>query len=312
MSEPGGRRRERERSAAVGASLLLHAAALAALGWAVAPLRWATPPSPPEPVVQLHLGAAAGGGGALGVRRSGATETVSADRAHSAANSPTAAVPTAAAAPASTAAPARAPAAPATPSTAPGAASGSAPAAGPAGRAPGGADGSTAGVQAALRGLLGCAHAAAMDLTSAEKAGCAERLGLASRTAPRVDPIPAEKRAYYDAAAAAYASARAPPSNGQPRLNGDRPTNLLADKGGFMLPLAACSMRFGVPRGWKSYHDLPPHALKLAQLGPLKCFTLPPSGRGFEESTVEAAASLREQTDDAAHMKALDAPPPPR
>ena len=182
-------------------------------------------------------------------------------------------------------------------------ASGAAPLAG--GRGPAGAAGDVTGL---LRGLLGCSHAQTMDLTPAERARCAERLGLASRTAPRIDPIPAEKRASYDAVAAAYARTNAPPGNAPSWFAGAPRAGLLADRGGLTIPLPVCGMRFGVPRGWKSYHDLPPHALKLARFGPLKCFVPPPAGRGFEESGVEAPASLRERADDAAHMKALDAP----
>ena len=147
-----------------------------------------------------------------------------------------------------------------------------------------------------------------MDLSPAERTRCAERLGLAARTAPKVDAIPAEKRAYYDAVAAAYTDARAPPSNA-PRwaVNGAR-TDLLADKGGLWIPMVTCATKFGAPRGWKSYHDVPPHSLKVGKLGGLPCFIAPPQGRGTEESGVEAPASLRERTDDAAHMKALDPP----
>ena len=149
-----------------------------------------------------------------------------------------------------------------------------------------------------------------MNLTSAERAKCSEALGLASRTAPRVDPIPAEKRAYYDAVADAYAKAHAPPGNAPRWLVGKPASGVLADRGGLTIPLVGCEMKFGVPRGYKTYHDVPPHALKLAKLGSLSCFVPPPSGRGFEESGVQAPASLRERTDDAAHMKALDAPKP--
>ena len=180
-----------------------------------------------------------------------------------------------------------------------------------AGRDQDGLTGPQAGdVRNALRGLLACGHAQLMDLAPAERAKCSEQLGLASRTAPKIDAIPAEKRAYYDAVAAAYAKANAPPGNAPRWLAGKPTAGLLADRGGLTIPLVGCEMKFGVPRGYKTYHDVPPHALKLAKLGSLSCFVPPPSGRGFEESGVETPASLRERTDDAAHMKALDAPKP--
>ena len=168
-------------------------------------------------------------------------------------------------------------------------------------------------MQAALRGLLGCAHEGALDLTAGEKARCAARLGVALRYPPPVDPVPTEKRAYYDAVAKAYADKHAPPGNAPSWFVG-RPSaaaGVFADRGGLTIPFAACALKFSAPRGWKTYHELPPHALKLAKLGPLKCFVPPPSGRGFEESSVQDPASLRERTDDAAHMRALDPPPQP-
>ena len=162
-----------------------------------------------------------------------------------------------------------------------------------------------------LRGLLACTHAGVLDLSPSEKARCAERLGLASRTAPRVETIPAAKRAYYDAVAKAYAGKHAASGNAPAWPAGPPASEVLADRGGLTIPFAACGMKFGVPRGWKEHHELPPHALKLAKLGPLMCFVAPPSGRGFEESAIRDPASLKEQADDAAHMEALDPPQPP-
>lgn len=154
---------------------------------------------------------------------------------------------------------------------------------------------------------IGCGHVQHLKLTSAEQAACDRKFAsLRGIETPHVDLIPAEKRAYYDSVAAAYAKVRE--GGGSPgRLPvGPKPPALLADKGGGLyIPGVGCAIRFSVPRGWKSYHDRPPHS---AKLGALPCFITPPQALGTEESAVQVPASLRERTEDAAHMKALDSP----
>jgi hypothetical protein len=54
-----------------------------------------------------------------------------------------------------------------------------------------------------LRGsLVGCANAAAVGLSSAERSRCNERFGTDIGGAPKLDAIPAAKRREFDAIAA--------------------------------------------------------------------------------------------------------------
>lgn len=300
----GGRRRRRIGPATV-LSLLAHVGVLAWLGLGASPELGNTLASPPDFEVVLERPSASAGAAALPQsRREAVRETSPGAPARAAPTTTTAPAPAMAVAP-----PPRTTPAPPPPTGSAGPAAGVQGTEAPAGAAAG--VGPAAGdLRGLLREALGCAHAQMMDLSPTERARCAERLGLASRTAPRFDPIPAEKRAYYDAVAKAYAEGRAPPGGVPTGFAGAPRTGVLADKGGLYIPLPVCAMRFGAPRGWKSYHDVPPHSLRLGKLGPLPCFIAPPSGRGFEESGVETPASLRERTDDAAHMKALDPPKP--
>ena len=201
--------------------------------------------------------------------------------------------------------PAVAPSLPLPPPPAPSTGSGSGPPPSGAGAAGMGAGAGVSGdMRGALRGLLGCAPGDPLRLSPGERARCDQRLGEVARTAPRVDPIPTEKRAYYDAVAAAYAAVRE--GGGTPGRVPVGPPGPQRGQVNLYIPAVGCLMRFGAPRGWKSYHDRPPHSLKL---GRLPCFITPPQAAGTEESGVEATASLRERADDAAHMKALDVPP---
>ena len=150
------------------------------------------------------------------------------------------------------------------------------------------------------RTTVGCDHQGWLHLTAAERDRCDKPLLEGMRSGTKVDPIPAAKRAYYDQVQAAYAKMHEP-----------APMNLAASttdsKGlepqwraaaGAHMPGLGCAIKFGIPRGYKSYHDGPPHSLKL---GPLPCFVAPPSGLATEEADVETPASRREQEDDAAH-----------
>jgi len=81
-------------------------------------------------------------------------------------------------------------------------------AAGPTGPSAGGDLGQ--GVQGALRSRIGC-DALTTHLTAEEKDRCSQRFGQEALKGPRfIDPIPEEKRAYYDAVQAAYQASRDP------------------------------------------------------------------------------------------------------
>lgn len=276
---------------AVAASLLLHAAALTALILAARRLR---PPEPAGPSLVLDLVPPA-------------TAVLPARRA----TAPFAqAVPSLAAASPLATAPAATPQAPPTPPppALPGTAAAPASSLGPGTPGVGGggdADGGGARVLGALRALTGCAHLDALRAGPAERERCAARLAEGVRQAARVDMIPPEKRAYYDAVAQAYAAVRA--GGGGPGRTPVGPTapDRLLGQVALYVPGVGCAMKFGAPRGWKAYHDRPPHSLKL---GALPCFITPPQALGTEESAVERPASLRERTDDAAHMRKLEPP----
>ena len=68
-----------------------------------------------------------------------------------------------------------------------------------------------AGVRSALRGYFGCDLQKLADLTAEEKARCSQYMAETAKLGPSyVDPLPMEKRAYYDAVQAAYQAARHP------------------------------------------------------------------------------------------------------
>ena len=105
------------------------------------------------------------------------------------------------------------------------------------------------GVRAALRAAVGCGHDRFLQLTEAERARCAEKLGKGAD--PNVAwpaPIAPEKRAWFDAAV-------------QARTGPGRPGGL------------GCAMVFGDGRFRPARP--PAHALKL---GPLPCYVIPPRG----------------------------------
>ncbi len=162
----------------------------------------------------------------------------------------------------------------------------------------------------AIGALFAC-HGGGGGLDPASRARCEAGRLRAARDAPRVDGVPAEKRATYDQVVAAYAKMHeGAPVALTPPL-GARFSNLGVQErwvgaAGAHPPGVGCKVLLGRPRGWKSYHDAPPHSLKL---GRLPCFITPPSGQFTEEADVAPTASLRERTDDDAHG-ARYAPPP--
>lgn len=178
----------------MGASAVLHGLVLAVLGWTVAP-RLPTPPEPPSPpAVRLEL-----------VREPPPTRKLqpSSQAPATVANPPKAA--------------AREPRPQVTPTPTPTVPSASKPAGQAAGTSaatgaphagpmPAGEPG--ADLRGFLRATMGCSHKDDLHLTDAEHTRCDRGFGLAARTAPHLDAIPPEKRAYYDAVAEAYRSAR--------------------------------------------------------------------------------------------------------
>lgn len=134
-----------------------------------------------------------------------------------------------------------------------------------------------------LRGSrIGCANPAL--LSDKERERCETRLEQGSKLARYIPtPIPAERRAYYDA----IVKAKEPPKASNVVQTAGRQlvpqaglSGLLASEGnatrsmGGSAPGLGCALAFGGPKGtggWKK----PPHGLKL---GPLPCFVTPPSG----------------------------------
>lgn len=160
-----------------------------------------------------------------------------------------------------------------------------------------------------LRATVGCDHRDGVGLTRVEREHCNEIAGARGQIGPRIGGVPDEKRAYYDQVAAAYAAMRYPTPVARGPAFGTGAAGAYADPPTAMpghMPGIGCRLPLGKPRGWKGGHDGPAHSLKL---GP--CFISPPQGVLTEEADVRPPASLRERTEDAAHMKALDAPSRP-
>lgn len=111
-----------------------------------------------------------------------------------------------------------------------------------------------------FRANLGCSDPSGLRLTAEERARCAQRLGQGARQAAVLQaPIDPGKRAWFDAAHAAYAP------NGDP-MDGST-------------PVFGCAVRFGGPhRKFK-----PAHSLKVPGL---PCYLIPPRGKLTEESAV--------------------------
>jgi hypothetical protein len=143
----------------------------------------------------------------------------------------------------------------------------------------------------ALRGSrVGCANPSL--LSEAERERCQDRLEQGSKLAKYIPtPIPAERRAYYDA----IVKAKEPPKASNVVQTAGRQfvpqaglSGLLAAEGsatrsmGGSAPGFGCALAFGGPKGtggWKK----PPHGLKL---GPLPCFVTPPSGPLSPEANI--------------------------
>jgi hypothetical protein len=128
------------------------------------------------------------------------------------------------------------------------------------------AAGSQDAARRALHAALACAPSNAQNLDEEAQAACRKRLSDAAIAMgdARVDTIPPEKRAYYDAVVKAYQD----PAH---------------------LPGVVCAVPFGIPKGWKPSHRNPPHSLKL---GPLPCYVIPPKGFLTEEADIPPADQI--------------------
>jgi hypothetical protein len=123
-------------------------------------------------------------------------------------------------------------------------------------------------VAKALRGLVGCSQAGLLNLTPEERAACDQaRTRQADAAKGKVDPLPLQKRVYYDAVQQAYAATH-DPRTPVPVKAGDQTWYSTAHG-----PGVGCKL------GGKG---APPNSLKL---GP--CFISPPQGVLTEESAVQ-------------------------
>ncbi len=129
--------------------------------------------------------------------------------------------------------------------------------------------GSEDAARRALRAALACAPSNVQNLDEEARAACRQRLSDAAIAMgdARVDTIPPEKRAYYDAVVKAY---KDPTATAHP-------------------PGLGCALPFGIPKGWKPSGRKPPHSLKL---GPLPCYVVPPKGFLTEEADVPPADEI--------------------
>lgn len=153
-----------------------------------------------------------------------------------------------------------------------------------------------------LRAGVGCAHRDGVALTRAEREACDQKAGEVAKAAPTIDRIAPEKRAYYDAVAAAQAAMRyATPVVRTPVLGGNMYTDPPTAMPGRMVSLT-CSP-FLLLKGAKN--RLPPHSLVA---GP--CAIIPPVGPLNPDNDVPPPASLKEREAEARKLKALDPPAP--
>jgi len=129
----------------------------------------------------------------------------------------------------------------------------------------------------ALRGSrVGCANPSL--LSDQERQRCEDRLEQGSKLAKYIPtPIPAERRAYYDAIVKAKEPPKATPPGPDPVRSaqlGYKPVDPALRGMTGSIPGLGCKLAFGGPKGsggWKK----PAHSLKL---GPLPCFVMPPQG----------------------------------
>lgn len=133
---------------------------------------------------------------------------------------------------------------------------------------PSSSEGTDGRVASALRGLVGCSQSGLLNLTPEERAACEQtRTRQADAAKGHVDPLPLQKRVYYDAVQQAYAATH-DPRTPAPVTAGDQTWYSTAHG-----PGVGCKL------GGKG---APPNSLKL---GP--CFISPPQGVLTEELAVK-------------------------
>lgn len=152
-----------------------------------------------------------------------------------------------------------------------------------------GADAEGERLARALRGSrVGCANPSL--LSDRERERCQDRLEQGSKLAKYIPtPIPAERRAYYDAVSKARQPFHVEPMRpGEhpvpgPKSGGSSLAALQSANEKVRIPLAGCKLAFGGPKGtggWKK----PPNSLKL---GPLPCFVSPPVGSLSPDANIQ-------------------------
>ncbi len=154
------------------------------------------------------------------------------------------------------------------------------------------AGGNQDAVRRALSAALACAPSNTQDLDAEGRAACGKRLrdAAAAMGDAKVDTIPREKRAYYDAVQKAYQDIRhyQTPDTALTHLPGaegmydQRQAAIYGHP-----PVAGCGLKFGGPPGAKPA-GAPPHSL-FFKLGPVICGVAPPQGVLTEESATPNA-----------------------
>lgn len=148
----------------------------------------------------------------------------------------------------------------------------------------GASDGVQDRLRASLGALLGCQPERLKELTPEQREACQKTMVETAKTTQRIDPIPADKRGYFDKVAAAYEARHAPTPvalAAPPCPTCERWT----PPPGAHAPSIGCSIPFGAPPGWKAVRRKRPHSLTL---GP--CSIGPPQGFLTEEADIPSAA----------------------
>lgn len=174
--------------------------------------------------------------------------------------------------------------------------------------APGAADGAGSGSDGdTLRALaaLFAYHGGGGDLDPASLARCEAGRLQASREAPHVDAVPAEKRAYYDAVAAAHEDER-----------GFRPVGAYFDPRENRGPSGARSHGVDAGSGYRCEIALGHGAAEANRRAGVRwavppCAPKPPVGSLTYEARAPPPLTAREQAADTRDASRLDAPTPP-
>ena len=188
---------------------------------------------------------------------------------------------------------------PATATSGPGRASDAAP-----GAADGAGSGSDGDALRALAALFAC-HGGGGDLDPASRARCEAGRLRASREAPHVDAMPAEKRAYYDAVSAAHEDERA-----------FRPVGAYFDPRDNRGPSGARSRGVDAGFGYRCNIALGHGAAEANRRAGVRwavppCAPMPPVGSLTYEARAPPPLTAREQAADARDDSRLDAPTSP-